>query len=89
MDNMETHTEFITRSLETFELLTIAITDLRQRVGVLEAIVGPRAVSIGPEVMNPPTELPSHSHTAATSPMSPDETDRSYHVALGHCLHAR
>lgn len=69
---------FVDKTLETFELMAVAITELRQRVEALEVIAGPRAsASIGSEVMNPPTEVPPHSHT------HPDETDRSHVVSVG------
>ena len=69
---------FVDKTLETFELMAVAIVELRQRVEALEVIAGPRAsAAIGPEAMNPPTEVPPHSHT------HPDETYRSHVVSVG------
>ena len=78
---------FVDKTLETFELMAVAITELRQRVEALESVNADRSAQktsklrplteVRREAMNPPTEVPPHSHT------HPDETDRSHVVSVG------
>lgn len=59
---------FIDRTLETFELMTVAITELRQRVEALEGVNADRAAQKAPR--SPLTkDLP--------------EVDRSHDVVIG------
>ena len=86
---------FVDKTLETFELMAVAITELRQRVEALEVIAGPRAsAAIGPEALEViagprasaaigPEAMNPPTEVPPHSHTHPDETYRSHVVSVG------
>ncbi len=61
--------QFIDKTLETFERMAVAITELRQRVEALESVNADRSAQKTSKLRPLIKELP--------------EVDRSHHVAIG------